>query len=511
MNNLYSLIQRQAQLTPAALAVKDASTSMTYGELEHVASRFAQTLATYGVRQGERVGIWLDKTVYTVAAMQGVLCQHATYVPLDPLSPTARIHDIIQDCGLKAVITTRSRQQKLTTSDLHTPIWLYLESGDLVADLPEPSGYSPAIVNDNGLAVDTELAYILYTSGSTGKPKGVCISHRNALAFIEWAVETLAPGPQDRFANHAPFHFDISVLDLYVAFSVGAMVFLISDTITFMPERLVNSIVQEQLTIWYSVPSALMLMMEQGGLLTLQEISLRAILFAGEPFPLKQFQKLYQRWPHVRYLNLYGPTETNVCTYYEVTALPGDQMQAIPIGKACSGDHIWAQKEDGTIAQPGEVGELMVEGPTVMVGYWGQPVQGQQPYATGDLVRQEADGNYAYLGRRDHMVKVRGYRIELAEIEIVLAQYPNVAEAAVVVGEQEGHARLVAFLVTAHAEQRPSLLSIKRHCAERLPRYMIVDDIFFLSALPRTRNGKIDRLLLSQNASKRQNMQNLER
>lgn len=495
---LCDLVRRQAQLTPDALAVKDSQMSITYEGLDRFAERIAQQLARYGIGSGDRVGIWLEKTVATVAAMQGILRLRAAYVPLDPLSPASRIHAIIQDCHLTAVITTRTRKETSAAESPQTLLWFSLEDATLMADGQEPPARSVLNESESETLPDTELAYVLYTSGSTGKPKGVCISHRNALAFIEWAVSALEPGPRDCFANHAPFHFDLSVLDLYVPFSVGATVFLISDGTAYMPVRLVTCIVQEALTVWYSVPSALILMMEEGGLLLLPELSLRAILFAGEPFPLKQFQKLYRRWPSVRYLNLYGPTETNVCTFYEVTSFLEDQAQTIPIGQACSGDRVWARNDDGTAVLPGEIGELMVEGPTVMIGYWGQPVQGQGPYATGDFVRQQTDGNYLYLGRRDHLVKLRGYRIELAEIEMALARHPGSKEVAVLVVEQETRARLVAFLVMDGTRPPPSLLEVKRYCAERLPRYMIIDDVCFVSALPRTRNGKIDRLTLSQ-------------
>ncbi len=498
---LGDLVQRQAQLTPEALAVKDSNASLTYRDLDYEAQSIARKLEANGIRRGDRVGLWLEKTVHTVAAMQGILRLGAAYVPLDPLSPAARIGDIVSDCRMKAVITTQYRREKLAPDPAQTLNWFVLENGTLMEDRAVLAVHPEAILSEHDPMLDSELAYILYTSGSTGKPKGVCISHRNALAFIEWVVAVLQPDSHDRFANHAPFHFDISVLDLYVAFSVGAMVFLLSDAIAYMPARLVTSIVQEQLTVWYSVPSALVLMMEEGGMTDLLALPLRAILFAGEPFPLKHFQKLYRCWPQVRYLNLYGPTETNVCTYYEVPSLPLDEEQTLPIGKACSGDRVWVQKEDGSISEPGEIGELIVAGPTVMLGYWGKAIQGTKPYATGDLVRQRTDGNYIYLGRRDHMVKVRGYRIELAEIEIVLAQHPEIREVAVVVVGQEMQARLTAFLVPAHPDRQPSLLEMKHYCAQRLPRYMIIDTICILSELPRTRNGKVDRLVLLQDGS----------
>jgi len=343
---------------------------------------------------------------------------------------------------------------------------------------------------------EDDIAYILYTSGSTGKPKGVCISNRNALAFVEWAVSEMDIMPYDHLANHAPFHFDLSVFDLYAAFSRGASVCLIPDGSSYVPHHLVRFLVSEAITLWYSVPSVLILMMEQGALLDVEH-SLRAILFAGEPFPMKHLRRLYACWPWLRLLNLYGPTETNVCTFYPVINLQSDPVKPLPIGKACSGDTVWAQKEDGSLVGPGEEGELMVTGPTVMIGYWGQPAHGNRPYATGDIVRLEEDDNYLYLGRKDQMVKVRGHRIEPGDIEAVLELHPQIHAAAIVVAGSGLDARLVAFVVLL-ASPTPTLLEIKRFCAERLPRYMIVDNLFVLSELPRTRNGKIDRLVLMQ-------------
>lgn len=486
--SLRNLVMRSAQRTPGALAVKDPAMSLTYRELDRLANRFARALAALGVGPGDRVGIWLGKSASAVAAMQGILRLNAIYVPLDPLSPVARIRSIITACSMRALVTLRQRADALADDGFGPLACLCIDQDDLAGFSDAPAPW-PA-------AADDDIAYILYTSGSTGKPKGVSISNRNALAFIEWASALLAATPDDRFANHAPFHFDLSVLDLYVAFHAGAATYLIPDGLSYMPRQLVDFLVREQLTVWYSVPSVLILMMEQGELLNLPALSLRALLFAGEPFPIKHLRKLYQHWPHVRFFNLYGPTETNVCTYYEVTERHEDWQKPLPIGQACSGDTVWAQKEDGTLAQPGEEGVLMVAGPTVMVGYWGQEAQGSRPYATGDLVRVLDNGQFAYIGRLDQMVKIRGHRVEAGDVEAALQEHPAIHETAVVVSGAGLEARLIAFIVPAGAEV-PSLLEVKRHCAARLPRYMIVDEVRTLPALPRTRNGKLDRQTLA--------------
>jgi clorobiocin biosynthesis protein CloN4 len=333
-------------------------------------------------------------------------------------------------------------------------------------------------------------------------PKGVCISHRNALAFVEWARDAIAATGQDRFANHAPFHFDLSVLDLYVAFAVGASVHLIPDGMAYAPRRLVEFLDDARISILYVVPSVLALLEEQADLMTRPGLALRAVLFAGEPCPIRVLRRMRQAWPLMRLWNLYGPTETNVCTAYEVHDVPEERVLPVPIGQAVSGDRVWAVRADGAVVGPGEEGELLVEGPTVMLGYWGREPQGGRPYATGDLVRRLEDGNYQYVGRRDHMVKVRGHRIELGDVEAALGAHPDVREVAVVVRGEGTAARLVA--VVAAGARRPHLLELKRHCAERLPRFMIVDDVNYLEALPRTRNGKVDRIALGRTASARE-------
>ncbi|HEX2909577.1 MAG TPA: amino acid adenylation domain-containing protein [Chloroflexia bacterium] len=500
---LQDLARLSAERNPQALAVKGAQSSLTYGELDQLANRLARALSHMGIGPGDRVGLWLDKTPQSVAVMQAVLRLGGAYVPLDPLSPAARVRTILEDCAVRALVTTERRAETVLTDELAGVSCLCLDGSwqgygmaDVLLLSDEPLPEPPVGEND--------IAYILYTSGSTGKPKGVCISHRNALAFIEWAAEELKATSQDRFSNHAPFHFDLSVLDLYVAFLAGASVHLIADGLSYVPKRLVDFMLQERITVWYSVPSVLVLMMDQGGMLDLPELPLRAILFAGEPFPIRHLRRLYERWPEPRYLNLYGPTETNVCTYFEVTEIEPDRVKPVPIGRACSGDSVWAMKPDGTVAGPGEEGELMVSGPTVMLGYWGREPHGDKPYPTGDLVRLQEDGSYVYLGRRDHMVKVRGHRVELGDIEAALEKHPAIHEAAVVVIGVEMQARLVAYLVSANGHL-PALLEIKKHCAENLPRYMIVDEVRALANLPRTRNGKIDRLTLLQQESIKSN------
>lgn len=485
MRLLQNLVLRAAAQTPDAVALRWDGGAMTYRELDRLADQVASWLQRANVSPGDRVAVWLPKSAEAVAAMQGILRVGAAYVPIDPLSPKLRAQAMLEDCGVRAAITTAAWAGAVAGAPCLT-----LDPGES-SKLPELTG-EPLPAPPRTLE---DLAYILYTSGSTGRPKGVCLSHGNALAFVDWAVATFEATPADRFANHAPLHFDLSVLDLYAAFAVGASTYLVAEGENYAPRALSELLERAGITVWYSVPSALVLMMEHGGLLERDAPSLRAVLFAGEAFPPRHLGELRARWPEKRFWNLFGPTETNVCTAHEVTTLEADQL-AIPIGTAACEDEVWAVTEDGRVAGPGEEGELMVSGPTVMLGYHGHPPRAAGPYATGDRVRLDGDGRFWHLGRRDHMVKLRGFRIELGEIERALLAHPAVREAAVLVRGDGADAKLVAYLAPSSKAQ-PSLLAIKQHCAERLPRSMIVDRVRWLSELPRTRNGKVDRLALA--------------
>jgi L-proline---[L-prolyl-carrier protein] ligase len=480
---LHELVREQARRSPDLLAVTGPDGRMTYGELDQEADALAFTLAGRGVRAGDRVAVWLPKSVRAVATMQAALRVGAAYVPIDPLGPVARTVRLVRDCAPQAVVTTEEWAVELRQHGI-TAAMPYPKGLERVPPLPDP-GVDPG-----------DLAYILYTSGSTGTPKGVCLSHRNALAFVDWAVAEIDARPADRFANHAPFHFDLSVLDLYAAFRVGASVHLIPSEMSFRPSLLVDYLLRNRITVWYSVPSVLILMARDGGMLKVPPLDfcLRIVLYAGEPFPIKHLRSLRNHLP-VRILNLYGPTETNVCAFYEITSISADQVHSVPIGRACSGDRIWAVRDDGAPVEPGEEGELVVDGPTVMLGYWGRPRRNGEPYHTGDRVILLASGDYQYLGRRDGMVKVRGYRVEVGEIEAALQAHPGVADAAVLLSGADMDAKIVAYVVPVGTTP-PDLLELKRHCAATLPRHMIIDAVRNVRDFPRTGNGKLDRRAL---------------
>lgn len=478
---LHRLLSDSAARRPGAVAVHGPQGPVTYQELDRLADRYAAALASRGVRAGDRVVIWSHKGVQTIAVMQAALRVGAIYVPVTGSNPPARLSLITASAAPALVVADAEAAERARAAGwADAPLRSFDELRSTVSEWARPQPH------DGGA---DDPAYLLYTSGSTGEPKGVCLSHRNALAFVEWAVAELDLGADDRLSQHAPFNFDLSVFDLYAAFLAGASIHLVPQEMAYAPAQLVEFLRQREITVWYSVPSALSLMIREGGLLEAPPPpALRACLFAGEPFTLAHAQALRREWPKVRLLNWYGPTETNVCTSYEVTDADLERQGPLPIGTGCSGDRISLDPDDG-----GE-GEIVVDGPTVMLGYWGREPQ-RGPYRTGDLARRDEAGHLHYVGRRDQMVKVRGHRIELGEIEAAISLLDSVAEVAVLVIGSGLASQLHAFVVPVPG-QRPSLLAIKRHCAERLPTYMIIDKLHIQDDLPRSPNGKLHRVRL---------------
>ncbi|MCC7362521.1 MAG: amino acid adenylation domain-containing protein [Anaerolineales bacterium] len=516
---LHQLLDHSALVYPQRLAVEDDQGGrLTYRELADLSNQLRDRLRHAGVRPGDRVGLYLRKSINAVAALFGVLKAGAAYVPVDFSAPLARNAYILQDCSVKAVVLAAEYAERVSAalgSRDPSPILLPLaETGSgvplrLALDHLQARDPAPAAAVEQ-VSPDA-LAYILYTSGSTGQPKGVMLSHRNAVSYVDWVTEVLHPTNQDRFSSHAPLHFDLSILDLFVPIQHGAAVFLIGSELGKDPLSLAAFISAQRITRWYSTPTILSLLAQYGKLSQHDFAALQTVLFAGEVFPLKHLRALKALLPGPKFYNLYGPTETNVCTYYEIPQnIPADRVQPYPIGRVCSHFQAAVLDEHGQTIPAGQAGELHVRGTGVMLGYWNLPEQtarafrldsaGRRWYQTGDIVVQTADGDYVYVGRRDRMVKKRGYRIELGEIEAGLYRHPAVKEVAVVALIDENGVRIKAYLCFPPTENRPALIDLKRFCAEHLPTYMIPDLFAFPDALPKTSTDKIDYQRLAQSS-----------
>ncbi len=486
-DSLYVLLQQAAARVPDHPAVLFRDRQLSYRQLVDDSTRAGALLAEQGARPGRRVAHCFRKSPEALVALFALIRTGATYVPLDPAWPGDRIRTICRDAGIE--------------------LWV----GNVAPSFSIPTVFAPPCTGPGvPLAAATSsscevaapeggIANILFTSGSTGRPKGIEITTRSLLHFSHWAVETFALGPDDRLANHAPYSFDLSTLDVFAAVRAGAAMCPVPEEIKGLPYQMVRLIAEERITVWYSVPFALTMMLDKLAGHDLR--ALRHIFFAGEVMPKPTLRSLARSLPHVALTNFYGPTETNVCTFRPVTPEDLIDEAPLPIGQAISDTRLWVLDEAGRPTE--SAGELLVAGPTVTAGYLNDPTLtarrlGPAPdgeglaYRTGDMVSRRPDGVLQFHGRCDRMIKCRGYRIEPGEIEVVLARHPAVKEAFVFLASDAAFGdRLKAFIV-CDLPARPTDGELTAHCRLYLPPGMLPDEWHGLEALPRTDRGKVD-------------------
>lgn len=445
MGALFDRIKPSFEAHPDRPAVTSGNVSLSYAEFMKRIDDHLSILNDHHITSGQRVGVCLPKSIDSLAAILAILKHDCAYVPVASDQPFARVRSILSSAGVSGVFTTDGFQTE-----------------------------------ENGV-VDDQHAYILYTSGSTGVPKGVPMTDDNALAFIDWAIGEFAFDHEDVFSSHAPFQFDLSIFDIYVGLAVGGHLILFDEKESRHPATLTGAIAEHGISVWYSTPTVLQLMMKLGDLGAVDASSIRYVFFAGEVFPQSGLKGLMSAVPGATYVNLYGPTETNVCAFHVVQ----DDEYPVPIGKACSGNEL---RMNGS--------ELLVRGRSVMDGYVDSSLDesafltldGERWYRTGDEVRTNELGEFVYVGRTDRMVKRRGYRIELDEIQHQLASIDEVSQVAVVSKVQDDEVLIVAFLVADPI----SNIALKTAASKRLPLYMMPDETRIIDKLPLTATNKVD-------------------
>lgn len=459
-------------------AVVDGTGALDHSGLLARARAVARRLAAAGVRPKDRVALHAERGADAVAAVHGALLAGAAYVPIDAQAPWGRVRDILADCRPRLLLTSRPAPARAGL-----PVLPLSEAvrGEAVGAPAKVRGGDPA--------------YVLYTSGSTGRPKGIVLTHGNALAFSEWARRTFALRPSDRVASLASFQFDLSVFDLFSTRAAGASLHLVPYPDSLFAPRVAAFLATRKATVLYTVPSVLASIAAAVGRRRFP--ALRLLLFAGEVMPPSLLEPWRRLAPRAARWNLYGPTETNVCLAYRLPAGAWPAESPVPIGRPAAGAEVAVVK-----------GELLVRGPAVMAGYLGRreacfarvPGRGAKPfYRTGDSVALGEDGEYRYLGRGDAQVKVRGYRVELGEVEAALRRQPGVADAAAVVVGEGPAASLAAFVVPRRGARGGERLL--HALGTELPRYMVPARLETVARLPRLLSGKVDRLALSRGGS----------
>jgi len=509
---LHHSIDDAAANEPGHEAFRFEGQSLTYAELVDRSNRLAHTLASEGVGRHDRVGIYMTKGLDLPVAIYGILKAGAAYVPIDPAAPPARVAFILQDCGIRHIVTNAERARRAVgiARDVSSLVCIVgaeaTGPSDTARCVPwQAVGGYPGDAPDIRL-VDDDLAYIMYTSGSTGVPKGLMHTHASGRSYATLSAREYGVRSDDRLGNHSPLHFDMSTFEFLTGPLCGATTVIIAEEATLFPRRLAELIERERLTFWYSVPLALMQLLERGALEDRDLSSLRWVLFGGEPFPPKHLARLAALWPHARFSNSYGPAEVNQCTAYHVPPGPIDPEIPIPIGRPWPGAEALIVDEEGHRVAAGGSGELLIRSSTMMRGYWARPDLNrvaflrqalfpdydQVYYRTGDLVREREDGNLLFLGRRDRQIKIRGYRVELEEVEAVISSLPGVAEAAAVdVRDDDGVVIVAAVILDVSAA--PDVDTIRRGAAARLSSYAVPSRIDIRATFPRTGSGKADR------------------
>jgi amino acid adenylation domain-containing protein len=523
---LHHLLSDSAERYPDRTAVACEGEAMTYAELDRESSLLASGLAAVGIEKGARIGIYMDRSLASIVCIFGVLKRGAAYVPIDPACPAKRLNYIAAKCRLACLLTMRNKLATLARACTDGPAVPHVvvmdgdpSTGDTIPGATLTDWHAartdarPELRHTTG--VDLDLAYILFTSGSTGSPKGVMLSHLNALTFVNTAHAFFQIGSSDRLSNVCPLHFDMSVFDLFVAIKAGAGVVIIPEHVAMFPVRLAETIAEQKITVWNSVPSVLSLLATYKNLILHDLASLRLVLFAGEVLPLKHLRRLQEAIPAARFCNMYGQTEANSSTYFWVDTAVTTTEGTLPIGRPLPNFDVFALDDDGRcVNEPGIEGELYVSGSTIAMGYWENadetrrafvrhpldPTSNARVYKTGDLVQLNAEGQYTFAGRKDQMIKSRGYRIEIGEVEAVLSVHPGIQHAVVLAIPDERLGNRISAVVVPAESDRLNIRDVLRHCLAQLPRYMVPETVELRDSLPLTPSGKVDRKKLSAEA-----------
>lgn len=510
-------MDESAQREPSREAFRFAGEALSYERLAERANRLAAFLVESGVQPQDRIGIFLHKGLELPVALYGILKAGAAYVPIDPTAPIQRVRLILEDCGIRQLITDGAHaRQAAAVAEAVPSLRQVIGTAAPDADAGKAEFVPWSTVNafpgrdPRVRLVEQDLAYIMYTSGSTGAPKGLMHTHRSGLSYAQLSARRYGVRSDDRLGNHSPLHFDMSTFEYLTGPLCGATTVIIPEEATLFPRSLAELAERERLTFWYSVPLALIQLLERGGLEERDLSSLRWVLFGGEPLAPKHLARLMELWPNARFSNSYGPAEVNQCTAYDVPPGPLDLEEPIPIGPVWEGAEGLIVDDKDQPVTPGEPGELLIRAPTRMRGYWGGPDLNRKAflrrsafagfetvyYRTGDTVRDRGDGNLLFLGRKDRLVKVRGYRVELDEVEAVLCALPEVAEAAAVDIREPGGMTVIVAAALLRPGASLTADQMRRAAARTLSTYAVPAQAEIRDSLPRTGSGKIDRTAL---------------
>lgn len=503
-----------------ALVQEDGHTC-TYGDLAFTARHIANFIqsVSQGIGSGY-IGVAAPVGYTGIAAVLGILKSGNAYVPLDYYSPEERIEQVVRNAELEIVLVDAGLYEQFRhLAKLSQLKCLVVMGGRVVSDNPKVVSWErvlgcPKTSTPPRTPLYDDPAYVLHTSGSTGTPKGIILSHRNACTFVNWMAKAFHPEAQDRIISRAPLIFDLSVWDMFNTFKAGATLicfdWLRDRSLYQRHSDYVALMIREKVNYLYTTPSTFIALINHGGLLEKSyALSLKTIMYAGEPFPVSYLKRIRLALPQLRIANIYGPTETNIITCHWVRN--GDLVrQVIPIGREVDDTEILVvNDQEDRVCDPGEKGEIWCRGGTVTSGYLHNPEKTaksriQSPFhsypamfwKTGDYGYRDQQGLLYYCGRKDHQIKIRGLRVELGEIESAVYSRPEVNQCAVAfLRGSEGYGTLICFF-SARQNQDVSPEVLQTYLKQKLPSPMVPHKYVRQARLPETSTGKIDRVTL---------------
>jgi len=481
---IHQLFEEQAARTPTATALVCGDRELTYAELNRDANRLAHLLRSRGLTPNARVAICMDRSAETILALLAILKAGGAYVPLNPQHPPARLSSQLTQSNVSILITNGAAPVEFAGELIDLDSSLLLDQPDTN---PEPA--------------NADLAYVIYTSGSSGLPKGVAVDHHALVNYTEFILQRLHVTEPLHFATVSTITADLGNTCIFPALVSGGCLHLISYDVAMEAALFSDYVAKHPIDVLKIVPSHLNALLAAGAPDILPR---QYLILGGEALSWELVDRIFETKPACKVINHYGPTETTVGSLtFDVR--PHEQSLTTPIGRPIANTQAYILDAQLNLAPTGVPGELYIGGAGLSWGYLNQPSEtaarfvpnpfsnkpGARLYRTGDMARYLSDQNIEFLGRIDHQVKVRGFRVELREIEVVLLQHNNVREAVVIAEKQ----RLVGYVV-ASGSKPPSVEELRKFLSQHLPDYMIPATFVFLKTLPLTANGKIDRARL---------------
>lgn len=495
--SILEYLEDSSKRFPDKTAFADEHSSCTFRELETAARRTGSALAKYFVPRNP-VPVFMEKSVETIGVFMGAVYAGCFYVLMDTKQPTSRLNQILEILDSEVIVTSEKYLEDLNKLDFKGEVLL-------AKNLAEETENKELLKEIRAQAVDVDPLYGIFTSGSTGVPKGVVVGHRSVLDFIDCFTELFDITEKDVIGNQAPWDFDVSVKDIYSGLKTGATVQIIPKQMFSFPTKLIDYLIEREVTTLIWAVSALCIISTLNGFEYKVPDKIKKILFSGEAMPVKHLNIWRKYLPEVMYVNIYGPTEiTCNCTYYIIDRefQPGD---VLPMGKAFPNEKVFLlDEENQLITEKNKTGELCVTGSALALGYYKNKEQTEKAfvqnplndrylemmYRTGDLAYYNDLGELCFASRKDFQIKHMGHRIELGEIEAAMEKIPEIIRSCCIFDSAKS--KIVAFY-EGDIERRP----LARALGQYVPAFMVPNVFRQVERMPLTKNGKIDRKALT--------------